>query len=77
MTKIAFMCGKQPFPTKEEVGNFLQDVLPYYNVMRDLYLVLPEEVGAEVFTATTKAVLNIMTALFNIVNSLKDLTEKG
>lgn len=77
VTKVLFMCGSEPFPNKAEVNDMLRNVLQSYKVMLDLYLVLPEEVGAQVFKATTTALLNIMTALLKVVESLKDLTKNG
>lgn len=51
--------------------------MQHYSLMRDLFLVLPEEVGATVYNAVTGAVLSIMTALLAVITSLSDMSEKG
>lgn len=71
------MCGKRPFPKSDELNSMLGNLLQHYSLMRDLYLVLPEEVGATVYNAATVAVLNMMTALLAVVQSLSDISEKG
>ncbi|KAG8286768.1 Cyclin-D1-binding protein 1 [Homalodisca vitripennis] len=55
----------------------LQDLVQSYTVMRDLYLVLPEEVGATVYQAVTSVMIDIVAALLAVVRSLSDLSEKG
>uniref|UniRef100_A0A1B6MS30 Uncharacterized protein n=1 Tax=Graphocephala atropunctata TaxID=36148 RepID=A0A1B6MS30_9HEMI len=77
VTKIGFACGQPPYPTSGVLAAMLQDLVQCYSVMRDLYLVLPEEVGATVYQATTSAVVNIVAALLAIVRTLLDLSEKG
>lgn len=77
VTKVGFMCGKRPFPKRDELNGMLGDLMQHYSLMRDLFLVLPEEVGATVYNAVTGAVLSIMTALLAVITSLSDMSEKG
>lgn len=77
VTKVGFMCGKRPFPKRDELNGMLGDLMQHYSLMRDLFLVLPEEVGATVYNAVTGSVLSIMTALLAVITSLSDMSEKG
>ncbi|XP_046676737.1 cyclin-D1-binding protein 1 homolog isoform X2 [Homalodisca vitripennis] len=77
VTKIGFACGQQPYPASGNLAAMLQDLVQSYTVMRDLYLVLPEEVGATVYQAVTSVMIDIVAALLAVVRSLSDLSEKG
>lgn len=55
----------------------LSDLMQHYSLVRDLYLVLPEEVGATVHNAVTSALLSIMMTLLAVTRSLSDLSDKG
>jgi len=77
VTKIGFACGNKPFPSKDEIGSMMQDLLQYYSIMRDLYLVLPPDVGAVLYKSVTSVVASIMSSLADFTKSLHNLTEKG
>ncbi|XP_054285253.1 cyclin-D1-binding protein 1 homolog [Macrosteles quadrilineatus] len=77
VTKIGFICGKKPFPSKVDLDSMLQTMSQHYNMVKEFFMVLPPDEGAVLYKAVTSSLISIMSSLFDFVKSLHNLTEKG